>query len=604
MAKGTGRDSAESNAPKIADALHEVSVEHGATSPVDEFQRLEEVRQAQQLQDQGTADHPVDVNDPTGAHQGSPQELAEQWLRSHEGEGTAADGGQTSGTGTTVGTSSATSGVTGSPASSQLQSAQDLWNQFTHSGGDDQQADKSLDPGVHPRDVLAGFENRFGSPFDRLDKGATESTDDPNPYSSVDTRSVADGELGKAADFLHNQGVNPSPAVTGDPKTPISQAAQDAKLDDDISSGRATRYTSHDGVVSVVKNNDGTTVVDDTSNNTRTTQKPDGTIITQDLKTGKVIDETKPSTKTPDQDHETVLPKNFHKGQFDADGHVEMARQFQHSHDPTNVDPTDQDPAATAAPVRSGPIHDAKTELLVGPGQPGHDPSSPDFGGGAGQLPAQGSLPSDPNHGLATDPGEQAETGPPQETGPSVRVHHNPTPAVEGGSARPHSGSGQASTTPDEHGGAAGHSGGGPVLTNPHVPHVEVPDHTSTPSRESPVARSAHQPASDPAVPQPHPAPPPDHGAEVGHEAIGQHPILPDPSVPDPHVAIHPTPATGEALHDQVAHHPILPEPAVPEAHHVEVPPPAHGEEATLDPGSHHPIPEPEDHHLDFHFPG
>jgi hypothetical protein len=481
---------------------------------------------------------------------------------------------------------------------------QDIWNHLTHGGtGED---DTTPDPSADPRGVLAGLENRFGSSFDRLADSAKEPDDDPNPYAGQGkgkSALEADG-LQTGADFLHNQGVNPSPTVTGNPTTPIGDAAQQAHLEDDLVSGRATRHTSSDGTVTSTKSNDGTTVVEDKNNNTKTTLKPDGSTVTQDLTTGKVTDTTKPSTSMPDEDHQTVLPKNFNPGQFDADGHIERARQSEHRHDPTNTDPTDGDPSVTAVPT-SGPIHDAKTELLGDP----KNPNSPDFGSGAGHgtLPNQGSIPTDPNHGGAIDPGEQADTGPPQTTGPSERIHHNPTPSLQSGESHAGSGSGHQSSDPGD-----GHGGGGtavpaePHLTNPNIPHIEVPDHTPAPSRDNPHARSSHHATSDPATAEAqHPAPPPP--AATGgatHVPIEQHAILPDPTVPDAHLA-HPAPTIGgEPLHDPTAEHPILPEPAVPEDHHVEVPPPAHGGEAIVDPASHHPIPEPETHHDDFHFPG
>jgi hypothetical protein len=268
----------------------------------------------------------------------------------------------------------------------------------------------------------------------------------------------------------------------------------------------------------------------------------------------------------PDEDHQTVLPKNFQPGQFDADGHIERERQLQHKHDPTNVDPTEDPSAAAATAVTSGPIQDAKTELLVGPHDPG-SPTSQDFGSGAGALPNQGTIPTDPNHGLATDPSPLADTTP-QTSGPSERTHQNPTPDLQAGSAHTHAGSGQqSSNTADGHDGGANHSSGEPVLSNPRIPHLEFPDHASAPGS-------------------------------------GSH-VVPKPAVADAHHPVVPPPeASGAGAHDPTGQHPILPDPAVPEAHHVEVPPPHDGGEASLDPGSHHPIPEPETHHLDPHFPG
>src|SRR2546421_8656505 len=239
MAKDSHRDPAQTKSESVADALRGVRVDHaGETSPVSEVDRLAQQLQDQDLQDKETADHPVDTTDPPGtSHQPSQQDLRDRFASS-SGSGTGDD--------------SSKSGAVSREVPSEREFRDHL------AGGDPSDDDKSPDPTSNPRDALGDLAGRFGSPFDRLVDSTkhSEPGDDPNPYAvkATDKSAVEDAGLAKSADFLHKEGLNPSPTVSGGDNTAIGQMARQAKGQGDDGSSRSTKHTRSDGTRTPTEN--------------------------------------------------------------------------------------------------------------------------------------------------------------------------------------------------------------------------------------------------------------------------------------------------------------------------------------------------------------
>lgn len=128
----------------------------------------------------------------------------------------------------------------------------------------------------------------------------------------------------------------------------LGATARQAKLEDDLNSGRASKHVSSDGKSTSIKEEDGTTTVihkNDDGTTTTTTLKPDGssTTTTQDANGNTTKTETTPAPKDPGPDGEGSLTPEQVQALKEALG---MGDVYRGSHDNDEVQPVRDDTIA------------------------------------------------------------------------------------------------------------------------------------------------------------------------------------------------------------------------------------------------------------------
>lgn len=210
------------------------------------------------------------------------------------------------------------------------------------------------------------------------------------------SKSIADeygnSTLGKVAKFYE----------TGGASTPRGEML---RASDDDGTSAYESYGSKDGVVKVTKYSDGTVVVENSENNTQTTQKPDGSTYTKDLTSGKVIDKTD-ALEDPGDPSEAPPPV-LHGPDPVSDSIDELRAVYQASKQAGGGGDVDPDPEGGAESAVDADVPDAHSQLESMLGNPGSATPTDGFGSGHTGSSDPGNIDWGPD---ATDPNTVGRT--------------------------------------------------------------------------------------------------------------------------------------------------------------------------------------------------